>query len=139
MVPVAFDLVSRLPPQKIKEALGQHPRDAKMSLARAIVTLYYGVAEAQVAEDRFVNFFQKGVTPREVEEIAINAGELLTEVIVRAGIVASKSELRRLLEAGAIEDLTTNGQVVTDFNHTVVHDTTFRIGKKRFLKLVVKN
>ena len=39
-----------------------NPRDAKMRLAREIVTQFHGRAAAQAAEDEFVQVFQKRET-----------------------------------------------------------------------------
>ena len=48
----------------------------------------------------------------------------------------SNSELRRLVEQGAVSEV--GGQAVRDLNRKVEHNTVLRIGKHRFLKIVVK-
>ena len=58
-------LVTRWTPREIDALLKRvesgelHPRDAKMQLAREIVDVFYGEAEAKVAENAFVRLFQQ--------------------------------------------------------------------------------
>lgn len=139
ILPLAFELLSRLSVPEIQEVLKKHPRDAKMYLGRTIVTLYYGESEADKAEQDFIMVFQKRAGPSEHEELVVTTGELLSEALVSAGTVKSKSEFRRLVDAGAIENLTAGSLVINDPLFKITSDTILRIGKKRFLNLKIKN
>ncbi len=111
---------------------GQNPRDAKMRLAREIVTLYHGADAAQAAEAAFVSTFQKGALPEVIEELARHEGETYADALVRAGVVASKSELARLLKAGGVRDAV-SGEKYDELPEA--SGTTLKIGKRRFVKL----
>jgi tyrosyl-tRNA synthetase len=52
------------------------------------------------------------------------------------GLVKSKSDLRRLVDAGAVAEV--GGEVIKDINFEIQKDTTLKIGKRRFLKVKVK-
>ena len=120
--------------EKIQQALseGENPRDAKMRLAREIVTLYHSADAAQKAEEAFISIFQKGAIPDEIDEVACAEGETYADALVRAGIVASKAELSRLLSAGAVSD-TKTGEKYTKLPEIL--GITLKIGKRRFVKL----
>ena len=110
----------------------ENPRDAKMRLAREIVTLYHAADAAQKAEDAFISTFQKGAVPDEVDEVARAGGETYADALVRAGTVSSKAELSRLFSAGAVSD------AVTGEKYEKIPDAsgaTLKIGKRRFVKL----
>lgn len=130
-------LCTRIPMQDIADVArdidaGANPRDAKMRLAREIVTLYHDAAAAQQAEQAFVATFQKGAVPDDVMQIAREAGETYADALVRAGAIASKSELTRLIAAGGLHD------AHTDEKLPALPDTpgtTLKLGKRRFVKL----
>lgn len=87
------------------EILATHPMDAKRAIARRVVELYHGADEARAAEDRWTARFSRRELPEDLPEFPIAAGEVtvnIPEVLLAAGLVASKSEARRLLADGGI-------------------------------------
>jgi tyrosyl-tRNA synthetase len=114
-----------------------HPKEIKMTLARQIVSIYYGEKKAKEAEENFVKTFQKKEIPAEMEEIVGPKGEFLSEVLVKNKIVASKGEWRRLILGQAVHDLEKK-QNITDPNIKIIENLTLKIGKKRFLKILAK-
>lgn len=105
---------------EIEEIIKLHPKEAKMRLAREIVKIYHGEDKAGEAEEFFENTFSKREIPTDIKTAKAGKDESLAEIMVREGVVASKSEFARLEKAGAIEELE-NG--------------VYRIGKHRFLKI----
>lgn len=130
-----FIAITRISLQEIDEIMNTHPRDAKMRLAKEIVTFYYGDKKATKAEESFVSTFSKGEVPEEVEEI--KKEELLIDTLVNNEIISSRSEFRRLVEGGAITNMDTNGKV-TDVN-SKAEVGTYKVGKKRFVRIVDKS
>ncbi|HOH92929.1 MAG TPA: tyrosine--tRNA ligase, partial [Anaerolineaceae bacterium] len=64
-----------------------HPRDAKMQLAYAITSAFYGDSLADEAENRFVTTFQKGDIPDEMPEVHLEAGKhTVLDVLVDQGL-----------------------------------------------------
>jgi len=110
---------------------GGNPRDSKMRLARQIVSQYHSEAAAHDAEAAFIETFQKGGVPDEVLEIKPD----YVEALVREGVVASKTELRRLIEAGGVRNAET-GEKLEAIPLGVSEAIVLRLGKRRFVKLV---
>ena len=79
-----------------------HPKDAKMKLAREIVTIYHGEDEAGKAEAEFVRVFQEQGQPEEIDEYKLEEGQTVLDVLEGAELVESRSQARRLLQQGAV-------------------------------------
>src|SRR5512135_2289599 len=74
VMPIFFKLVTRYMPDQIRAietALAEqtrHPRDVKMELAREIVSIFHGDADAAKAEEHFKRVFQEREAPEEMPE-----------------------------------------------------------------------
>ena len=133
-----FRLVTRWTPPEI-HALesgmasgGLHPRDVKMKLAHEIVAIYHSPTAADLAQQEFVRVFQQGEIPDEMAEFKLQHGQTLLDVIVSAGLVASKSEGRRMFDQHAVR---LDGQELLDPNAGIPHAGVLQVGKRRFLRL----
>jgi tyrosyl-tRNA synthetase len=115
-------------------ARGENPRDIKLGLAEEIVAMYHGRDEAVRARENFIATFQKKEIPDEIEEVTAQKGELLVDVLVRAEVVSSKTDFRRLVEEGAVKNLSPE-EKITDLK-TLATQGTYKIGKRRFVKIV---
>lgn len=124
---------------KIEDSLknGENPMIFKKILAKEIVSFYHGEKKAKVAEKIFINTFSKKEIPEEMEEIKCTTRELLSEVLVKNKILVSKGEWRRLVEGKAIHDLDKH-ENITDQNIKITQNLTLKIGKKRFIKILIK-
>ncbi|MDD5720962.1 MAG: tyrosine--tRNA ligase [Candidatus Pacebacteria bacterium] len=124
---------------KVEDSLknGENPMKFKKILAKKIISFYHSKKDAEKAEENFVNTFQKKEIPEEMEEIKCEKGDFLSEVLVKNKILASKGEWRRLVEGNAIHDLTKHSNI-TDQNIKISENLTLKIGKKRFVKIVLK-
>ncbi|MDR3519767.1 MAG: tyrosine--tRNA ligase [Candidatus Pacebacteria bacterium] len=136
LIPLAFEICTRVPIPKINE-INQNPRDAKMKLAFEIVKIYHGEKKAGEAQESFINTFQKKEIPEEMEEINVLNGELLSEALVKNKILSSKGEWRRLILGNAIHNLD-KSKNITDQNLKISENLTLKIGKKRFIKVLIK-
>lgn len=116
---------------KAELVAGANPRDIKMRLAYEIVALFHSKEEAKQAQAAFIETFQKGVIPEDLVEIKPDYGTNL----IAAEVVASKAELRRLLEAGGVRDAHT-GEKLSVLPESVSEPMTLKIGKRRFVRLM---
>ena len=123
---------------EIKKQLetGANPKDIKMRLAYEIVKIYHGEEKAEKAKENFNQTFSKGGLPENMEELKSENGELLSEKLVTAKVVASKGEFRRLVLEGAISDAV-SGEKISDPNYKISKNITLRVGKKRFVKIIL--
>ena len=111
-------------------------KELKMKLAKEIVTIYHGEKKALEAQEKWENTFSKKETPEDVPEIIAQESELLVDVLLKKQIVSSKSDFRRLVGENAITNLDTNEKISSNIEK--VKEGTYRIGKKRFCKILIK-
>lgn len=135
-----FELCTFTPMEEVKniraglEDGSIHPKETKMKLARQIVAIYHGEDKAKKAEESFVNTFQKREIPEEMMELETGEEKTLMDILVKAKILSSKGDFRRLIEEGAISDLEAD-EKITDANFIPKSGMKFKIGKKRFVKI----
>lgn len=110
-----------------------HPRDAKMKLAFGITSVFYGEESAGVAQDQFVNTFQKGNIPDEIPEYQLKEGDNLIDILVSQKMVSSRGEARRLIEQQGVK---LDGEPVSDATVGLKPGEVLQVGKRRFLRLV---
>lgn len=125
--------------KKIKDELhGQtvNPRDIKMRLAYEVTLLYHGKEKTEKAQQEFIKAFQKRELPKNVDEVIVKKGALLSEVFLENGLVKSKKEFQRLIREGAIKFGVDNK--INDEHYIVEKSGVFKIGKKRFVKINIK-
>lgn len=115
-----FELCTRVPLEEISEILNSHPKEAKMRLAFEIVKIYHGENEAEKAQDNFEKAFAKGGVPEDIKTVTAQADEPLAEILLREGIVSSKTEFNRLNKEGAIKE---------------IESGVYRVGKHRFVRI----
>ena len=137
-----FELVTRVPLHEIEEMKqsvisGTNPRDIKMRLAREIITFLHNEVDAQKAEENFIHTFQKKEIPDELEKIILQKDEKLIDALVAGKIVESKADFRRLVDGGAVTNLET-GEKITDPNIIPTISQKLKIGKRRFVEVVVQ-
>jgi tyrosyl-tRNA synthetase len=90
---------------EFREILARHPMNAKRAIARRVVELYHSADEAKVTENRWTARFSRRELPEDLPEFPLPAGDgtaSITEILLAAGLVASKGEGRRLLADGGI-------------------------------------
>ena len=106
----------------------------KKRIAYEIVSTLHNEKAAKEAEGNFTNTFQKGATPKTMEEIKVVYGSLLSEVLVKNKVIASKSEWKRLVLGNAIHNLMSN-KPIQNLDFKILENLTLKIGKKRFIKI----
>jgi tyrosyl-tRNA synthetase len=127
-----FELCTDVDMAEAKSLLKGDPRDAKMRLAKEIVTLYHGSTAADAAAYNFENVFGNGGVPDDIPEVSVKDGETLLDVLAREKLIASKSDGRRLIDQGAI---TIDGENVTEIHAPAVPGVV-KVGKRKFLRLI---
>lgn len=134
-----FRLVTRWTPLQIQElesglATGRlHPRDVKMKLAHEIVAIYHSESAAAQAEQEFVRVFQKGNIPEEIPEYHLQPGQTILDVLVSSGMVASKSDGRRMIDQHGVR---LDGQELDSPNQPFPHTGVLQVGKRRYLRIM---
>jgi len=138
-----LELLTALSLEKIKEVekamkAGQNPMEFKKLMAYEIVKIIRGEKAAQLARDFFEKTVQKKEAPIEMLEVKIKAKTMnVVDLFVAAKLVASKSEVRRLIGQGG---LSVDGQVVAKADQAIsIKDgMVLKKGKRGFAKVRIK-
>lgn len=125
-------LATNLSEEEIKKMKYLSRLEAKERLAFEIVKLYHGEGRAVRAREFFTETFRKRKLPEGLETFRYTPGTDLKEILLKAKLVRSFSEFRRLLKEGAIE---LDQKKVEDPTLRPRGEVMVRIGKKRFFKI----
>ena len=132
-------LVTRWSPGEIAQSLdglksgSVHPRDLKMRLAFEIVSSLYDDAAAERAREAFVQVFQRRQLPETLPVIALGGGLSVSDILISAGLVTSRSAGKRLIDQRGVR---LNGQVVKDGQEVLSQPGILEVGKRRAFRLV---
>lgn len=139
-----YDLLSFKPLSEIQAykdgiANGDNPRDVKIALAKELIARFHNEDAAQAAHNEFINRFQKGAMPDEIEEKSVTTenGEIgIPNLLKEAGLVVSTSEAMRMIKQGAVK---IDGEKVTDNKLVCSAGTTaiYQVGKRKFAKVTL--
>lgn len=131
--------VSGIQIKKYKDRLkkGENPKNLKMELAQEIVKLYHGEKIADKAKENFVNIFQKKVIPNDIPEFVFKINEELNivDLLYETKMIATKSDGRRLIEAGAVKVDQNRVEDITTMIKVEKSPLLIQIGKRNFLKI----
>jgi tyrosyl-tRNA synthetase len=112
------------------------PLEAKLALARFIVSRSHGEAEAEAAEAHFTRVVRKRQVPKEMRTLKLPDGDPvhLPTLITTADFASSTSEARRLIASGAVW---LDGERVdaVDVSRARLAGATLQVGKRRFARL----
>jgi tyrosyl-tRNA synthetase len=136
---LSFRSVSELEQLRADAANGMNPRDIKYLLAGELVERFYSVSDARTAKEEFINRFQKGAMPSNIDEKVVDSSgkEMpIATVIKEAGLVASTSEALRMVDQGAVR---IDGERVVSRDKKIRAGDTgiFQVGKHRFARIRV--
>jgi tyrosyl-tRNA synthetase len=122
---------------RLKEQVdgGSNPRDAKVELAKEIVTRFHS---AQAADDALADFVNrsKGGIPDDVPEVAVAGAPLgVAHLLKQTGLCASTSEAMRMVDQGGVR---IDGNVVSDKALKLEAGTfVLQVGKRKFARVTL--
>tara|TARA_B100000900_G_scaffold408082_1_gene421779 strand:+ start:575 stop:1762 length:1188 start_codon:yes stop_codon:yes gene_type:complete len=139
-----FELLSFISEEdilKLKSEMnkGKNPRDIKFILAEELVDRFHNEGDGKVCKDAFLNRFQKGKMPEDIEAISIDIESdsiLLVNLLKETNMISSISEGNRLIKQGGIK---INSEKVEDPKQEISKGTEniYQVGKRNFLKIKV--
>jgi tyrosyl-tRNA synthetase len=150
MMPTYFELCTDIPMDEVAtltDSARTHPFEAKRRLAREIIARYHGGDAAAAADQEFARLHDKDksadTVPEDTPDVSVPADLLdpagalrITTLITTAGLSASTSEAKRLIEQGGVW---LAGERIGDITATVQPQSgqILKVGKRRFARLVV--
>ncbi|AMG03721.1 tyrosine--tRNA ligase [Vibrio mimicus] len=136
-----YELLSFRPLEEIVQfkadvANGTNPRDIKILLAKEIIARFHTEADADAAEQEFINRFQKGAMPEEMPEFEFDSGIAISNLLKDAGLVASTSDALRMIKQGAVK---LDGEKLEDAKLVPACGTAvYQVGKRKFARVTIK-
>ncbi len=117
----------------------RHPMDVKKELARTITAELHSPEAARAAQAEFEKVFSRREKPTEISEVELaSPGEtvLLSKLLVAAGLAASNSEARRLIQQGGVTvDDERLGDIKAELDAAAGRAYLVRAGKRRFARV----
>ena len=113
-----------------------HPGEAKRDLGRRIVTIHHDAEAAEQAEAAFDRLFRTHEVPEDipVHEVTQTGEISLPAVLGDAGLVASRSEGRRMIKQGAVK--IDGRKAETEFiDAGELVGAVIQVGKRRFVRI----
>jgi tyrosyl-tRNA synthetase len=136
-----FTLLTDLSAEKIAELTDSqktHPKEAKVLLAKTIVSQFYDAQAAKLAAEQFEKVFAQKQLPDEIPEVQLPAEPItLKQLLIACKLVETGGEAKRMCAQSAV---TIDGQKIVDPNTQITPKTgmTIQVGKRKFAKVIVQ-
>lgn len=133
---LSFRPLTEIAQLKADVEAGKNPRDVKILLAKEIIARFHSEADADAAEQEFINRFQKGAMPDEMPEFTFEGEIGLATLLKETGLVPSTSEAIRSAQQGGVK---IDGEKVDDVKQNAQKGTfVYQVGKRKFARVTVK-
>ncbi len=122
---------------ELSKITGAEIRSVKKILAYEVTKFVHGENEAEKAKTESEKVFEQGKT-EDITAIEINSSQNILEALADAKIAVSKSEIRRLVNAGGI---TINDKKISNEDlesKPNSNDLVVKVGKKKFFRIKIK-
>jgi tyrosyl-tRNA synthetase len=136
-----YTLLTGLPAEKIAELADPsktHPKEAKVLLAKAIITQFHDAPAAEQAAAHFEKVFAQKEIPDEMPIVELSAEPVMaSKLLLACKLVASGGEGKRMIAQGGVS---VDGRKVTDPNEmiTPADAMVLQVGRRKFARLSVK-
>ena len=112
-----------------------NPRNIKMKLAHQITEEYHGKEGADKAQEEFINVVSNKGIPEDIQEVKVEQGKNILDLITELKFTASRGEAKRLIQGGGVK---IDSEKITDMGYTISFEESvvLQAGKRKFAKLV---
>lgn len=138
-----FELLTDFPLEEVQTILAGHPKEAKVKLAKTIITEYHDAAAAEDSADRWQREIGSGGLPAEIPVVKFSKSELNEEgtlpaanLLKQLGLCASTSDARRSIQQGGAKIGEDKVKIEShDQAIAVESGMLLWVGKKRFCQV----
>ena len=135
-----YTLLTDVPEAELKEIENQlklgsiNPRDIKLKLAYTITEEYCGKEGAEFGQSEFINVVSNRGIPQDIQEVTIETGINIADLLVELKFVQSKGEAKRLIQGGGVK---IDGEKISEVNYSIDFENSviLQSGKRNFAKL----
>ncbi|MGH1357208.1 MAG: tyrosine--tRNA ligase [Burkholderiaceae bacterium] len=115
---------------------GSNPRDAKVQLAREIVTRFHDSAAAEHAQQQFEARFKHGALPENIPAVTVHGAPMGLPILLKqASLAASTSEAIRSIQQGGVR---VDSERVSDRGLQLdAGEYLLQVGKRRFARVTL--
>lgn len=120
--------------QQLKDG-SENPRNIKLKLAHIITEEYHGKDGADKAQQEFINVVSNKGIPEDIEEVQVENGKNIIDLLVELNFVQSRGEGKRLIQGGGVK---LDGEKITDMTYSIeiTSPIVLQAGKRKFARLV---
>jgi tyrosyl-tRNA synthetase len=126
-----YELLTDADLDKIKSI---HPKEAKVDLAKIIITQYHGAAAAEHEALEFARVFTQKEIPQEMPEFKTDGKKTVLNILLESKLVVSGNEVRRLIKQGAVSF---NNEKVEKEDFVISCAGVLKAGSRRFLRILL--
>jgi tyrosyl-tRNA synthetase len=133
---LSFQSIKDIESLKLEVSQGKNPKDAKVALAKEIVTRFHSAQDAEKAVEDF-QLRAKGGIPDNIPELQLSGAPLgIAQLLKLSQLAPSTSEANRNIDQGGVK---IDGTVISD-KALQVDEGTFvlQVGKRKFVKITLK-
>lgn len=133
---LSFQSIQEIEVLKSEVAQGKNPKDAKVALAKEIVSRFHNKQAAEKAHEDF-QLRAKGGIPDDIPEISLSGAPVgIAQLLKIAQLAPSTSEANRNIDQGGVK---IDGTVISD-KSLQINEGTFvlQVGKRKFVKVNLK-
>jgi tyrosyl-tRNA synthetase len=128
-----FKYYNLLTNEDIQELKKLHPKEAKVRLAKTIISQYYSEKIAEQAALEFERIFREKEIPQELPVFKLSEEKKgVIDIIIESGLCKSRNEVRRLIRQNAVEF---NENKISEENFMIQTSGILKVGTRRFLKI----
>jgi tyrosyl-tRNA synthetase len=133
---LSFQSIQEIEFLKSEIAQGKNPKDAKVALAKEIVTRFHSLDAAEKAYEDF-QLRAKGGIPDDIPEVDLSGAPVgIAQLLKMTQLAPSTSEANRNIDQGGVK---IDGTVISD-RSLQINEGTFvlQVGKRKFVKVNLK-
>ncbi len=116
---------------KVKQ---MHPKEAKVNLAKIIITQYHSGRAAENESAEFTRVFSQKEVPQDMPAFKTDGKKTILTVLTESNLAASGNEARRLIKQGAVSF---NNVKIEKDDFVPIESGILKAGSRRFLKLIL--
>lgn len=138
-----FELLTDFPLDEVQRILAGHPKEAKVTLAKTIITEYHDAAAAEESADRWQREIGSGGMPEDIPVVTISQSDLnedgtlpAANLLKQLGLCASTSDARRSIQQGGAK-MGEEKQKIETYDQAIRVESGLLlwVGKKRFCQV----